>query len=138
MKNIIKIFAIICVCAFSLETFAFNTQMGPELYRSYGKQQIKIKSRGGKIKIVTPNFKDYIERNEYLSEKFVCIFSSSSPAYGFQYVLYTPIGNYVGFGRITQKSLNGYGYDAIACDEGFPHFKTVQEAKKYYYPEIYN
>lgn len=117
--------------------FAYDTYMSPEIYRAYGKQQIVTKDAKGNTQIITPNFKDYTERNNYLSEKYVCIYSPKSPAYGYRYVLYTPRGKYVGHSRNMQPSLNGYGYDPIPCNEGTPHFQAIEDAKKFYYPNLF-
>ena len=117
-----------------LSVLANDTYMSPELHRAYGKQQIKQKDNKGNVQLITPNFKDYTQRNEVVSEKHVCVYSAKSPAYGYRYVIYTPIGNYIGYRRILQSSPNGYGYTPIPCDEGMPCFKTIEEAKKYYYP----
>ena len=104
------------------------------------KQQIKtFDSKGNKV-FLTPNYENYSERNKNVTEKIVAIYDRRSPAYGYRYVLYTPIGNYVGHHKIMQQSPNGYGYDPIPDGgEGSqtPCFKTIQEAKHYYYPQWY-
>lgn len=120
--------------------FAIDTYMSPELYRAYGKQQQKAKDSKGNTILITPDYESYADRNLHVSEKIVAIYDKRSPAYGYRYVLYTPIGNYVGHHKIMQRSLNGYGYDAIPDGgEGSktPCFKTIQEAKHYYYPQWY-
>ena len=58
----------------------------------------------------------------------------------FSIFLYTPIGRYVGHHKIVQQSPNGYGYAPIPDGgEGSltPCFKTIKEAKHYYYPQWY-
>lgn len=117
---------------------ANDINVSPELFRSYGKQQQKD-SNGNTI-LITPHYKDYNERNQNVSEKVVAIYDKRSPAYGYRYILYTPIGNFVGHRRVMQKSLNGYGYEPIPDggeDSQIPCFKTIKEAKHYYYPQWY-
>lgn len=85
-------------------------------------------------------YKSYAERNKYESEKIVAIYDKNSPAYGYRYVLYTPIGKYVGHHKIMQQSPNGYGLEGIPDGgEGSetPCFRTLRDAKHYYYPEWY-
>lgn len=138
MQNRISLLAIFFTCLNLLnhsQAFALDNYISPELYRAYEKQQIKTKDIKGNTKLITPNYKDYRQRNEIASEKFVCIYAQKSPAYGYTHVIYTPIGNYIGHRRIMQNSPNEYGYDPIACDEGMPHFKTIEDAKFYYYPQ---
>ena len=122
---------------------AIDSNMSPELYRSYGKQQIRSKDAKGNDIFVTPDYENYAERNQHVSEKIVAIYDKKSPAYGYRYVLYTPIGNHVGHHKIMQSSPNGYGYEPIpdGDENGIvsktPCFKTIKEAKHYYYPEWY-
>jgi hypothetical protein len=104
------------------------------------KQQIKAKDIKGNTIYVTPNYSSFVERNEQLSEKVVAIYDKKSPAYGYRYTLYTPIGHYVGHHKEMQKSMNGYSYEPIPeGGEGstVPCFKTIREAKHYYYPQWY-
>ena len=121
---------------------AFDNYNSPEIYRSYGKQQLKSKNKKGNTVLITPNYSSYSSRNKSTSEKIVAIYDKRSPAYGYRYVLYTPIGNYVGHSKIMQPSPNGYGYEPIP-DGGeeygskTPCFKTIKDAKHYYYPEWY-
>ena len=123
--------------------YATDTYMSPELYRAYGKQQIKTKDNKGNTVLITPDYRSYADRNRHVSEKIVAIYDKRSPAYGYRYVLYTPIGHYVGHHKIMQQSLNGYGYEPIPDGDingiasQTPCFKTIQEAKHYYYPEWY-
>lgn len=119
----------------------------PSLYRSYGKQQIRIHdSKGNKI-LITPSYKSYEDRNNNVSEKIVAIYDKKAPegVYGVRYVLYTPIkiGKkvYVGHRKVLQPSPNGYGYDVIYDGGEYsstPCFRTIQEAKAFYYPQLYN
>lgn len=132
---------IIGIILFSMQSvYAYDTTYSPEIVRSYGKQQIKTTDTKGNTKLVTPNYANYSQRNNEVSEKIVAIYDKKSPAYGYRYVLYSPIGNYVGHHKIMQPSLNGYGYDPVPeGGEGsdVPCFKTIQEAKHYHYPEWY-
>ena len=108
------------------------------------KQQIRtFDSKGNKV-FITPSYGSYSERNENVSEKVVAIYDKRSPAYGYRYVLYTPIGKYVGHHKIMQRSPNGYGFDGIpegveGCNENspVPCFRSLREAKHYYYPQWY-
>ena len=108
------------------------------------KQQIRtFDSKGNKV-FITPSYGSYSERNENVSEKVVAIYDKRSPAYGYRYVLYTPIGKYVGHHKIMQRSPNGYGFDGIpegaeGCNENspIPCFRSLREAKHYYYPQWY-
>lgn len=139
MGKVFVISLIIYLMSFSC-TFANDTYMSPEIYRSYGKQQQKAKDSKGNTILVTPHYESYAERNKNVSEKIVAIYDKRSPAYGYRYVLYTPIGKYVGHHKILQPSPNGYGYDPIPDGgEGstVPCFQTIQEAKHYYYPQWY-
>lgn len=119
---------------------ALDNYMSPEVYRAYGKQQQKAKDSKGNTILITPHYESYAERNKHVSEKIIAIYDKRSPAYGYRYVLYTPRGNYVGYRKIMQRSPNGYGYEGIPDGgEGSetPCFKTIQEAKHYYYPNLY-
>lgn len=123
-----------------VQAFDINTYTSPEFYRHYGKQQIKTKDSKGNTIYVTPNYSSYEERNTVASEKYVAIYDKRSPAYGYRYVLYTPIGKHVMHHRLVQPSPNGYGYAPIPDGgEGSntPCFKTIEEAKHYYYPQWY-
>lgn len=139
MRKIIVIFLSVFYIS-SLCVFATDTYISPELYRSYGKQQQKAKDSKGNTILITPNYKDYQERNNNVTEKVVAIYDKKSPAYGYRYILYKPIGKYVGHHKVMQPSPNGYGYDPIPeGGEGssVPCFKTIQEAKHFYYPQWY-
>ena len=138
IKIIIGIFTLVGIT--SMSTSAYDTNMSPEVFKSYGKQQIKTTDLKGNTSLITPNYENYADRNKNVSEKVVAIFDKHSPAYGYKYILYTPIGKYVGHRRIMQRSMNGYGYEPIP-DGGngsdTPCFRTIREAKHYYYPEWY-
>lgn len=140
-----KLFTILILLLLQLNTVAqADTYMSPELYRAYGKQQIKSTNEKGNTILVTPDYVSYNDRNKNVSEKIVAIYNKRSPAYGYRYVLYTPIGKYVGHHKVLQPSPNGYGYDPIpdgdltGVSSQTPCFKTIQEAKAYYYPQWYS
>lgn len=138
MIRSITIALILSFCVSS--AFAYDTNMSPEIYRSYGRQQQKAKDSKGNTILVTPHYENYADRNKNVSEKVVAIYDKRSPAYGYRYILYTPIGKYVGHHKIMQPSPNGYGFEGVPDGgEGSdtPCFKTIQEAKHYYYPEWY-
>lgn len=119
-----------------LSANAFDLRVSPDLY---GKQQEQTKDSKGNTIQTTPNYGNYAERNKYVSEKIVAIYDKRSPAYGYRYVLYTPIRNYVGHRKLMQNSMNG-GYEPIPDGgEGSstPCFETIRDAKHYYYPEWY-
>lgn len=137
-KNIVTFLLLFSMS--SLCVFATDTYMSPELYRSYGKQQQKAKDNKGNTILITPHYKDYQERNNNVTEKVVAIYDKKSPAYGYRYILYKPIGKYVGHHKVMQPSPNGYGYEPTPeGGEGssVPCFKTIQEAKHFYYPQWY-
>ena len=143
MNKICMLLCLILLCLVS-SAFAYDTNMSPEIYRSYGRQQQKAKDNKGNTIIVTPRYENYADRNNNVSEKVVAIYDKHSPAYGYRYVLYTPIGKYVGHHKIMQRSLNGYGFDGIpegveGCNENspVPCFRSLREAKQYYYPQWY-
>lgn len=123
--------------------YAYDTYNSVEYYRHYGKQQIKDKDSKGNTVFITPNFNSYAQRNETVSEKIVAIYDKRSPAYGYRYVIYTPIGNYIGHHKIMQPSPNGYGYvpipdgDPTGVSSQTPCFPTIQAAKAYYYPQYF-
>ena len=112
----------------------------PPLVFADSKQQIKsVDSKGNKV-LITPSYESYKDRNDNISEKIVAVYDKRSPAYGYRYVLYTPIGRYVGHHKIMQASPNGYGYAPIPDggeDSQTPCFKTIKDAKHYYYPQWY-
>lgn len=110
--------------------------------KSYGKQQIRaVDDKGNKV-IVTPHYNSYAERNNNVTEKVVVIYDKNAPGdyYGARYTLYKPIGKYVGYHRQQQPSPNGYGYEPV-WDGGpgsqTPCFRTIDEARHYYYPQWY-
>lgn len=140
-----KIFVIlILITSYNLSVFAYDTNMSPEVYRSYGRQQQKAKDNKGNTILITPHYDNYATGNKNISEKVVAIYDKKSPAYGYRYILYTPIGSYVGHHKIMQRSLNGYGFDGIPegsdnCNENspVPCFPSVNATKHYYYPQWY-
>ena len=143
MNKICMLLCLILLCLVS-SAFAYDTNMSPEIYRSYGRQQQKAKDNKGNTIIVTPHYENYADRNNNVSEKVVAIYDKHSPAYGYRYVLYAPIGKYVGHHKIMQRSPNGYGFDGIpegadGCNENspVPCFRSLREAKHYYYPQWY-
>lgn len=139
MKKLLTLFILFSTIG-TANAFDTNTYTSPEFYRHYGKQQIKTKDSKGNTIYITPNYKSYADRNNHTSEKIVAIYDKSSPAYGYRYVLYTPIGHYVGHHRILQLSPNGYGYAPIpdgGPDSQTPCFKSITEAKHFYYPQWY-
>lgn len=144
MKQILTIvLTLLTLSSTMVYAFDLNTYTSPEFYRHYGKQQIKTKDSKGNTVYVTPHYNSYEDRNSVASEKYVAIYDKRSPAYGYRYVLYTPIGHYVGHHRLVQPSPNGYGYapipdgDETGVTSQTPCFKTIQEAKHYYYPQWY-
>lgn len=137
-----KLFIISLIILSYNRAYAYDTNMSPEMYRHYGKQQIKTKDSKGNTVFKTPHYESYSDRNENVSEKIVAIYDKHAPegTCGARYVLYTPIGHYVGHHKIMQASPNGYGYSPIwdgGTDSQTPCFKTIQEAKVYYYPQWY-
>lgn len=139
MKKLLTLFILFSTIG-TANAFDTNTYTSPEFYRHYGKQQIKTKDSKGNTIYITPNYKSYADRNNHTSEKIVAIYDKSSPAYGYRYVLYTPIGHYVGHHRILQPSPNGYGYAPLpdgGSDSQTPCFKSITEAKHFYYPQWY-
>lgn len=143
MNKICMLLCLILLCLVSSAS-AYDINMSPEIYRSYGRQQQKAKDNKGNTVIVTPHYENYADRNKNVSEKVVAIYDKKSPAYGYRYILYSPIGKYVGHHKIMQRSPNGYGFDGIpegveGCNENspVPCFRSLQEAKHYYYPQWY-
>lgn len=139
MKKLLTLFILFSTIG-TANAFDTNTYTSPEFYRHYGKQQIKTKDSKGNTIYITPNYKSYADRNNHTSEKIVAIYDKNSPAYGYRYVLYTPIGHYVGHHRILQPSPNGYGYAPLpdgGPDSQTPCFKSITEAKHFYYPQWY-
>ena len=135
----IIIISLVLLIANRLYGYAHNNTISPELNVLHNKQQHKAKDKENTI-LITPHYKGYQERNNNATEKVVAIYDKRSPAYGYRYILYKPIGKYVGHHKVVQPSLNGYGYDPIPeGGEGssIPCFKTIQEAKHFYYPQWY-
>lgn len=125
------------VC-FKIITLFFIFALGFLPVCAENKQQIETFDAKGNKVFITPSYQNYNERNENVSEKIVAIYDKRSPAYGYQYVLYTPIGHYVGHKKRMQHSLNGYSPIPDGGDGSqTPCFKSIQEAKHYYYPQWY-
>lgn len=122
--------------------YAYDTYNTPEIFRSYGKQQIRVKNSKGNWTVKTPQYKSYAERNNNVSEKIVAIYDKNAPegAYGYRYIIYKPIGNFIGYRKILQPSPNGYGFtpqwdgDPTGVTSKTPCFRTIGEAIKFYYP----
>lgn len=137
-KFLLKLFLIFSFCTNLV--FAYDTSISPEIVRSYGKQQQKTKDRKGNTILLTPHYDNYADRNKNTSEKIVAIYDKHSPACGYKYVLYSPVGKYVGHHKIMQASPNGYGYSPVPDggeDSKTPCFSTIKDAKHYYYPQWY-
>ena len=141
MKKLLTLFSVmvLCTCQYG---YAYTTYNTPELFRSYGKQQIRVKNSKGNWTVITPHYESYAERNNNVSEKIVAIYDKNAPegAYGYRYVIYTPIGNYIGYRRILQPSPNGYGFypipdgDPTGVTSKTPCFPDIKTAIKHYYP----
>lgn len=126
--------------------YAYDTYNTVELFRSYGKQQIRVKNSKGNWIVKTPQYESYAERNNNVSEKIVAIYDKNAPegAYGARYVIYTRMGNHIGYRKILQPSPNGYGYrpiwdgDPTGVTSKTPCFRTIGEAIRAYYPNYKN
>lgn len=140
LKYFLSITVIVCFC--SLSTHAYNTKDFHTTHHANGKQQIKTKDSKGNTIFVTPDYHSYKDHNDNVAEKVVVIYDKKAPegAYGARYKLYKPIGKYVGYHRQQQPSPNGYGYEPV-WDGGpgsqTPCFRTIDEARHYYYPQWY-
>lgn len=91
------------------------------------------------VDCVNQYYSNYAERNKYVSEKIVAIYDKRSPAFGYKYVLYSPIKGYVGHHKVMQSNGNG-GFEPVPeGGEGskVPCFNSLREAKHFYYPEFY-
>ena len=135
-----KILLVKLIIAFIVNTLFSINSICLSYSFDYQKQREKIQDNRGNTVWITPNYSSYQERNKYNSEKIVAIYDKHSPAYGYRYVLYSPIGSYVGHHKIMQSGINGYGYEPIPDggeDSKTPCFKTILEAKHYYYPQWY-
>lgn len=144
MKKLLTLFVVMITytCQYG---YAYDTYNTVELFRSYGKQQVRVKNSKGDWTVQTVQYESYKERNNNVSEKIVAIYDKNAPegAYGARYVLYRPIGKYVGHRRILQPSPNGFGFtpvydgDPTGITSKTPCFRTLGEAKHYYYPQWY-
>lgn len=126
--------------------YAYDTYNTPELFRSYGKQQIRVKNSKGNWIVKTVQYESYAERNNNVSEKIVAIYDKNAPegAYGYRYIIYKPIGNFIGYRKILQPSPNGYGFvgvpdgDLTGVTSKTPCFPDIKTAIKFYYPNYKN
>lgn len=99
-----------------------------EQFRSYQKQQYWDRIHKDR-EIEQPLYKDYKERNESVTEKFVCI-QPNENKHGYLHVIYTT-------GRIVKQyqTDNYMMYEGIKCNkkyDKYPNFKTEEQAKQYY------
>lgn len=132
----------IVLLLYAIPVYSFDTYNSSELYRSYNKQQIRTKDSKGNRIVVTPHYQSYNMRNDNVSEKIVAIYDKHAPegAYGARYVIYKPIGNFIGYRRILQPSPNGYSYspvwdgDPSGVTSKTPCFPDITTAIRAYYP----
>ena len=99
-----------------------------EQFRSYQKQQYWDRIHKDR-EIEQPLYKDYKERNESVTEKFVCI-QPNENKHGYLHVIYTT-------GRIVKQyqTDNYMMYEGIKCNkkyDKYPNFKTEEQATQYY------
>lgn len=124
------------------QALAYDTYNSVETFRHYGKQQIKVKTSKGNTVYTNPNYNGYDKRNAVTSEKIVVIYDKHAPegAYGYRYIIYKPIGNYIGYRKILQPSPNGYGFvgqpdgDLTGVTSKTPCFPDITTAIRHYYP----
>ena len=145
MKKLLTLFVVMVLytCQYG---YAYDTYYTPEIFRSYGKQQIRVKNSKGNWTVLTPQYESYAERNNNVSEKIVAIYDKNAPegAYGARYVIYKPIGNFIGYRKILQPSPNGYGFvglpdgDLTGVTSKTPCFPDIKTAIKFYYPNYKN
>ena len=136
----------IVLLLYAIPVYSFDTYYSLELYHSYNKQQVRVKNSKGNWIVKTPQYESYEERNNNVSEKIVAIYDKNAPegAYGARYVIYKPIGNYIGYRRILQPSPNGYGFtpvydgDPAGITSKTPCFPDIRTAIKFYYPNYKN
>ena len=136
----------IVLLLYAIPVYSFDTYYSPELYHSYNKQQVRVKNSKGNWIVKTPQYESYEERNNNVSEKIVAIYDKNAPegAYGYRYVLYRPIGKYVGHHKVMQPSPNGYGFvgtpdgDITGITSKTPCFPDIKTAIKFYYPNYKN
>ena len=141
MKKLLTLF-ILCSTIGTANALDLNTYTSPEFYRHYGKQQIKTKDSKGNTIYITPHYNSYEDRNNNASEKIVAIYDKNAPegAYGYRYIIYKPIGNFIGYRKILQPNPNGYGFvglpdgDLTGVTSKTPCFRTIGEAIRAYYP----
>ena len=141
MKKLLTLLIVMVTytCQYS---YAYDTYNTVELFRSYGKQQVRVKNSKGNWTTKTVQYKSYAERNNNVSEKIVAIYDKNAPegAYGYRYIIYKPIGNFIGYRKILQPNPNGYGFrpipdgDINGITSKTPCFRTIGEAIRAYYP----
>ena len=132
----------IVLLLYAIPVYSFDTYYSPELYHSYNKQQVRVKNSKGNWTVKTVQYESYAERNNNVSEKIVAIYDKNAPegAYGARYIIYKPIGNFIGYRKILQPSPNGYGFtpvydgDPTGVTSKTPCFRTIGEAIRAYYP----
>ena len=74
-----KLFIISLIILSYKSAYAYDTNMSPEMYRHYGKQQIMTKDSKGNTVFKTPHDDSYVDRNENVSEKIVAIYDKHAP-----------------------------------------------------------
>ena len=141
MKKLLTLFILFSTIG-TANAVDLNTYTSPEFYRHYGKQQIKTKDNKGNTIYITPHYNSYEDRNNNASEKIVAIYDKNAPegTYGARYVIYKPIGNFIGYRKILQPSPNGYGFtpvydgDPTGVTSKTPCFPDITTAIRAYYP----
>ena len=73
MKKLLTllVFMVTYTCQYG---YAYDTYNTVELFRSYGKQQVRVKNSKGNWTVKTVQYKSYAERNNNVSEKIVAIY----------------------------------------------------------------
>lgn len=126
MKVLGNIFLLTCLMVGGLNTPCHSRTA--EQFRTYQKQQHWDKLNKHK-EIEQPLYKDYKERNESVTEKFICI-QPNENRHGRLHVIYTT-------GRIVKQyqTDNYMMYEDIKCNkkyDKYPNFKTEEDAVSYY------
>ena len=141
MKKLLTLFILFSTIG-TANAIDLNTYTSPEFYKHYGKQQIKTKDSKGNTIYITPHYNSYEDRNNNASEKIVAIYDKNAPegVYGYRYIIYKPIGNFIGYRKILQPSPNGYGFtpvydgDPTGITSKTPCFPDIKTAIRAYYP----
>lgn len=136
----------IVLLLYAIPVYSFDTYYSPELYHSYNKQQVIMKNSKGMLVPQTVHYQSYEDRNNNVSEKIVAIYDKHAPegAYGARYVIYTRMGNHIGYRKILQPSPNGFGYspvydgDLTGVTSKTPCFPDILTAIRAYYPNYKN